>query len=239
MLSLKPARPGHADAELLADRAAVAVGGDHVSGADRAGLAAVDIAHLRGDAGLVLLEIDQLAAVVQLRAELGRAAVEQRLEALLGHEEPPARAVGLEPGVDARHEQRQLAPGEQFDQVDAAVGAELLVAGLEDRRLEPDPAIGLHRADVEIARARVDRGAGVLLDDLRGDPVMPEERRRREPDQAAADDQHVAFGGAGHGVLLFPRGILWASAPVARAPPPAPSAFRTPGTRKMGLGYNR
>ena len=45
-----------------------------------------------------------------------------------------------------------------LDLVERAVdGAELLVARLEDRRLEPDAAERLHRAEVEVAGARVDR----------------------------------------------------------------------------------
>jgi hypothetical protein len=127
---------------------------------------------LRGDAGFVLREIDQLAAIVQVRAELGGAPVEQRLEALLSDEKALARAEGFEAEVDARDEQRELAAGERFDEIDAAVGAELFVARLEDRRLEPDAAVGLHRADVEIAGARMDRGAGVLFDDMRRHAVV-------------------------------------------------------------------
>jgi len=150
----------------------------------------------------VLLETDELGAVVQVRAELPGAPVKQRFEALLGDEEAPARAVGFEPGVDVGHEERELAAGERFDEVDPAVGAELRAARLEDRRLEADPAVGLHRADVEIARARVDRGAGVLLDHGRTHAVMAEERRRRQPDEASADDQHVAGPDVPHGRLL-------------------------------------
>ena len=58
----------------------------------------------------------------------------------------------------------------------------------------------------------------MLLDDVRGDAVVPEERCRREPDQAAADDQDVAFALArGHRVLLFPRAILWLPAALTSA----------------------
>jgi hypothetical protein len=49
----------------------------------------------------------------------------------------------------------------------------------------------------------MDRGAGVLLDHLGANAVMAEERRGRQPDQAAADDQHVAFARFGHRTLLF------------------------------------
>jgi hypothetical protein len=161
-------------------------------GADRAGLAAVDVAHVRGDAGLVLREIDQLAAIVQVAPELGGArwssgsrlcwVMKNRLHGLYGSS--PALMLGTN-SASSR-------PASDSTRLMPPSGPNCSWLSLEDRRLEPDPAIGLHRADVEIARARVDRGAGVLLDDLRGDAVMPEERRRRQPDQAAADDQHVA-----------------------------------------------
>src|SRR5690606_18589422 len=48
----------------------------------------------------------------------------------------------------------------------------------------------LDRADLEVAGARVDGRAGVALDDERLDAVRGEQRRGREPYEAAADDQN-------------------------------------------------
>ena len=199
----------------MPDRAAVAVGGDHVLRADFALRTAVEIAHPAGDAAVVLLEPDQFGAVMKIGSQFFGPAAQQRLERLLGHEEPLARAVGLDPGVDLGNEARQLLPGERFDQVDPAVGAELLIAQFEDRRLQPDAAVGLHGADVEIAGPRMDRSAGVLLGHAGLDAVMPEERGRGKADQTAADDQNVTldntrgiFGNASHRRLSSPLCLL-------------------------------
>ena len=59
-----------ANAEPLADRAAVAVGGDHIFGADRVGLAADDVSDEAGDAVGVLFERHQLGRIAHRRAQL-------------------------------------------------------------------------------------------------------------------------------------------------------------------------
>ena len=67
------------------------------------------------------------------------------------------------------------------------------MAQLEQRRLQSDAAIGLHRADVEIAGAGMDAGAGMLFDHVGAYAVMSEESGSRQPDEAAADDKDVAL----------------------------------------------
>jgi hypothetical protein len=64
------AAPGHLDAAALADRAAGAVGGDQVVGADGLGGAAVPGAQDRRDPVVVLLEGDQVGGVGVLGAAL-------------------------------------------------------------------------------------------------------------------------------------------------------------------------
>src|SRR5690606_28604843 len=51
----------------------------------------------------------------------------------------------------------------------------------------------LDRADLDVAGARMDGRAGVAFDYERLDAVRAEQRRRREADQAAADDQDGNF----------------------------------------------
>ena len=108
------AGPAGADAELGADRAAVAVGGDHVFGAHHIGLAGQDVANAAGDAVRILLEGRQLGGVAHGGAELLGARADQRLEALLGHEQPGRRADRGHAVVEVGDIGRDLPPGQRF-----------------------------------------------------------------------------------------------------------------------------
>ena len=66
---------------------------------------------------------------------------------------------------------------------------------------QADRAVRLDRALVDQCGARVDRGAAVPLDDERGHTVMTEEDGRRQPDEAAADDQGRERRGSPCGLL--------------------------------------
>ena len=108
----------------------------------------------------------------------------------------------LEPEPYKRHwlaempDDLRKAAGERLDVVDAAVRVVLLLSPAADRLLKTGRAEDLHRAELEVARARVDRGARVPLNRQAADSVEPQEQRGREADKAAADDQDIRFVGA-------------------------------------------
>ena len=179
----------HPDAEPGARRAAVAVGGDHVPRAHGALVVGVELAQRDGDAVLVLLEPDRVDPVAQLRAELERPFAQQGLERVLVEEQAVRGAEALDPLVDVGDVDRELAAGERLDRVDPAarvVGAQRRLAC---RVLEPDLAQDLHRAQLEVPGAGVDRGTRVALYGERPHAVMAEEHRGGQPDEAAADDR--------------------------------------------------
>ena len=90
------------------------------------------------------------------------------------------RAELLDAGVEVREVARDLAPGERLDVVDAAVGVVLLLGLAPDLLLEPGRAKDLHRAQLEVAGARVDRRARVALD---RQAVTPWSRRNSAVDR--------------------------------------------------------
>ena len=179
----------HPDAEPLAHRAARAVGGDDVAGAHGAIRAGLQIAQDRGDAVAVVVERDDQRRVAQPGAELLGAGAQQRLERVLGDEQPPRRAELLDPGVEVGDVAGGLAAGDRLDRVDAAVGEELRLRHPPDRVLEVGGAHQLERAQVEVPGARVDRGSAVALGHERRHAVLGEEQRGRQADHAASHDQ--------------------------------------------------
>ncbi len=185
--------PARGDAEPLADRAAVAVGCDHVLGADGVGRAADDVSDEAGDAVLILLERHQLGGVAHRRAQFLRAVANERLEALLGHEQARRRTDRGDAFIEVGDVGRDLPAGERLDGIDAAVGIELFFRRRFDAGLKPDGAQHLERAQMKMPSARMNGGAMVAFHRKRRHPMPGEERRRREPDQAAADDQHIGF----------------------------------------------
>ena len=165
----------HLDAEALAHAAAVAVRRNHVIRAHLALRAAIEIAEHGTHAGGVLLERRELRAIAQLRTELLRALAQHRLEHVLVDEEPPCRAAVADPNVEIRDEPRELFARERLDGDDAAlrvVGLERLAAHF---RLEADLAHDLDGPDLEVARARMDRGSRMALDRERAHAVPREQ----------------------------------------------------------------
>ena len=166
-----------------------AVGGDEVTRADRALVAAVPRADRRGHAVGVLLDLDRLRGVLDGGADLRRFREQDRLEADLRDEEPPARADVLDALVDRPEVPVELLAAEALDGDDRSVLDELAAGRVLDLALEPDRAVGLHRALADQRRARMDGGSPMALDDEGRHPARAEEDGRRQPDKAAADDQ--------------------------------------------------
>ncbi len=199
-------RTAHRDPEPLADRAAVAVAGDHVAGADpRLGLA-VDVAQHRGDPRVVLVEVDQLGGVAELRAQLGRPLLENGFEHLLGHEQPPRRADVLHPLVDVGDVVGDLAPGQGLDRVHAPIGIVQGMGGGDHPILDAGDPHELERPQLEIAGARVDGGAAVLFHVEARRAVKAQEHGGGEPDEAAADHQNGSLDGVRHTLVLSAAG---------------------------------
>ena len=94
------------------------------------------------------------------------------------------------PGVDVRDVVGDLAAGQRLDGVQPAIGVVELQRRGTHPVLDAGDAHQLDRAQLEVAGARMDGRAVVLLDRQHVDTVLGEEHRRRQPDQAAADDQH-------------------------------------------------
>ena len=151
----------------------------------------------RQDAVVAALERGQLLAPFDRGAELLRAAVQERLEADLCHEQSSRRAQVLDALVDVAEVVLELLAAEALDRDDRAVLDEFALRGGDDLVLEADGAVELDRALVEERGARVDRSAGMPLDDERLDAVPAQEEPRREPDEAPADDQNGDFA-VGH-----------------------------------------
>jgi hypothetical protein len=84
----------------------------------------------------------------------------------------------------------------RLDVVDGTVRVVLLLPLAPDRLLEPGRPEDLDRAELEVAGARMDRGARVPFDRQAADAVEAQEQRSRETDQAPADDRDVSVLGA-------------------------------------------
>ena len=181
--------PGSRDPELLPRRAPGAVSGDDVARAHRPLRAVLAAAHDRDHAVGVLLERDDLAGVFEPRAERGCMTLQDRLEPDLRDEEPRRRAQVLDALVDLAEVPVELLPAERLDRHDRAVLDELGGGGLLDLRLQAEAAVDLDAALAHERRPRMNRGAGMPLDDERRNAAGRQEQRGREPDQAAADDQ--------------------------------------------------
>ena len=180
----------HADAQPRARRAAVAVGGDDVARAHRARRS-----RSRGRAASTVTPSsscssgDRLGAVADRRAELDRPLAQDRLQHVLVDEDAHGRAEALDALVELLDVGGELAARERLDGDDAARRA----VGLQRLRayplLEAHLPQHLHRAQLEVSGARMDRRAGVALHRQRRHAVVAEQHRRRQTHQAAADDQ--------------------------------------------------
>ena len=142
-----------------------------------------------GDAVAILLEREHLGAVAQRRAELECAVAQDRLEHVLVDEDSHRRAVALHSLVQVMDIDRDLATGQRLDGDDPPARA----VGLE--RLRADPLLkselphDLKRPHLKVPSTRVDRRAGMTLQHQRRDAVVTEQRRSRQADETAADDQ--------------------------------------------------
>jgi hypothetical protein len=118
------------------------------------------------------------------------APAQDRLEGVLGDEQPPRRAELLHPGVQIAHVGRGHAAFDRLHRADPAVREVVLLRFTLDGLLESDAPQQLERPQLEVTGAGADRGAAVTLDGERRHAVMGKEQRSGETDQAAADDQN-------------------------------------------------
>jgi hypothetical protein len=191
----------HRDPELLADGAAVAVGGDEVLRADAPLRATLQIPQRDGDSRGVLCHRGALDPVAQLGSELLGAGPQDGLERVLVDEQPNGWAELIHARVEVREVARDLASRQRFDVVDAAVRVVLLLSFAPDYLLQPGRAQDLDRAQLEVAGARMDRCARVTLYRQAADSVDPQPQRGGESNEAAADDQDVGLGRLTHGAV--------------------------------------
>ena len=152
------------------------------------------VPHRGGHAVGVLGEAHQLRGVLEPGSEFARPLQEQRLEHLLGHEEPPGGAHVRHVRVDVRDVVGDLAAGQGLDGVEPAVGVVERQRRGPHLGLDTGDAHELDGAELEVAGARMDGRALVLLDRQRLDPVLGEEHRRRQPDEAPTHDEHWHVG---------------------------------------------
>ena len=140
-----------------------AVGADQVLAPEAALLAAVDVLHGQRDAVGVLIDAHHLVPVEHLGAGGLRASAQDRLEAGLRHEQPPAGAQRVHPLVEARDDVGELAPRQRVHDDERALGLELLERLLAHLLLDAGVAEHLQRAHVEERGARQRRAAAQAL----------------------------------------------------------------------------
>ena len=158
-------------------------------------LAGVDVLHRQRDAVGVLLDPDGLVPGEHLGAGRFGAPAQDRLEAGLGDEQPPARTERIDALVEARDDVGELLAGERIHDDERAFRLELLARLLAHLVLDSGGAEHFERAHVEEGGARQLRAAAQALHRERGNAVLGQEHRRRQADQPATGDQyrHVTF----------------------------------------------
>jgi hypothetical protein len=179
-----------ANADLLADRAVGTIGADDVPrpDGDRPPGQAVDDPRLdRRPGGRQRLE---LVVEPDVGAAQGADVLEQDgLESVLRDHHPRRRAERL----GGRRQPAAAGPLEPFaDQAGAAIEEAVLLgrqAGGPDAVLDPPLPHDLHRPHVQAAGLRMDRRAGVALDEQRGDPAPRQHDRGGQADRSGAHDQ--------------------------------------------------
>jgi hypothetical protein len=152
-------------------------------------------------------------------ALLGRPA-QQRLQPDLGNEQSRRGAQGLDALVEVPEEELHLRAGQALHRDDGAVLHELLRRRGLDLSLQPHTAEDLHGPLVERGGPGVDRGAAVPLDQQVWHLLRGQQQRRRQPHEAASDDQH------GHLAVAhrdFPSRVLRSRIVVPRGGPPTPT----------------
>ena len=226
--------PGHFDAAALPDRAVRAVGGDQVVGADGLLGAAVPGAEDRRDPVVVLLEGDQLGGVGVLGAALLGRPAQQRLQPDLGDEQPRRGAQRLDALVEVPEEELHLRAGQALHRDDGAVLHELLRRRGLDLLLQPHAAEDLHGPLVERGGPGVDRGAAVPLDQQVWHLLRGQQQRRRQPHEAASDDQHGHLAVAHRG---FPSRVRRSRTFVPHGGPPTPMGPPSVGGRGCVKGH--
>ena len=226
--------PGHFDAAALPDRAVRAVGGDQVVGADGLLGAAVPGAEDRRDPVVVLLEGDQLGGVGVLSAALLGRPAQQRLQPDLGDEQPRRGAQRLDALVEVPEEELHLRAGQALHRDDGAVLHELLRRRGLDLLLQPHAAEDLHGPLVERGGPGVDRGAAVPLDQQVWHLLRGQQQRRRQPHEAASDDQHGHLAVAHRG---FPSRVRRSRTFVPHGGPPTPMGPPSVGGRGCVKGH--
>jgi hypothetical protein len=191
--SAKLPRPLHPDAELGADRAVRAVGGDQIAGADDPFGTAAARAQPDRYALVVLREAGQLGAEAQFGAERPGVVAQHGLETDLGDEQSRRRAQPFNPVIVGAIEAGELPAAQTVDCDNGAVLDEFARRRGLDRVLQADAAEDFHRSLVEGGSAGVDRRPPMPLDQQVRNPMGGEQHRRGQPDQTAADDQDRYF----------------------------------------------
>ena len=187
------------DAELLADSAGPAVAACEVAAAQRP-LVAVDGAGVNRHAALVLVEVDQFAAVAH--GDIGRPLghfLQQRLELVLRDQlirlEQPG-AVGqlgdllatLRHGRVFQDRDRRIAEAGGQKHIHRVVGWIAQCAHPID---DADAAIELHRACIRAVHLRPRQGGRVTLHEQAPDAAPAEIDGERQPDRTGTRDDHV------------------------------------------------
>ena len=172
-----------------ADAAAAPIGSDQIAGTDRAPGAADSFAYGGGDARVVLREVEQLRAIAHVAAERGRPRAQDRLQHILGDQAARRRAGAGEVGAHVLHDAVELLADQALQHQHAAVAREERLDA-PDRRLDPGRAQQLHRARRQTGESWMDGSPDVPLDQNERHAVAAEKERGRQPDQAAAHDQH-------------------------------------------------
>ena len=225
--------PGHLDAAALADRAVGAVGGDQVVGADDLGGAAVPGAEDRRDPFVVLLEGDQLGGVGVFGAALLGRPAQQRLQPDLGDEQPRRWTQGLDALVEVPEEELLRA---------TRLSTATMAPFCTNSRADADSIslcsptlrkISMVRWWNEAARGGprcrgAARPAGVA-------PPRGQQQRRRQPHEAASDDQHGHLAVAHREV---PSRVRRSRTLVPRGGPPTPTGPPWSGGQGCVKGHN-
>ena len=159
----------------------------------RKGGPGVAMAKRGADAVRVLREAGHIRREPQIGAEFLRAHPQQRLQKTLGDEDALGRADVAHAVVQVGDEVGELTAGERIHGHDGAVLHELLARLVTDDLFDPRTPEDLHRPLADLRRARMDRGAPMMLGDDDLDAALGQEQPRGHADEAAADDQNLTF----------------------------------------------
>ncbi len=151
---------------------------------------AVDVLGDDSDALAVMLYSNHFEAVGHPRAGFLGAAAQDRLEARLGDEQPPARTKRVDALVETGDERRDLLAGEIIDGNDRALGSELLFRLCPDLGFDSARAEQFYRAHMKEGGARQRQHVAQPFDRERTHSMFGQKHGRRQSDQASAGNQN-------------------------------------------------